>query len=175
MAGTGEDARKLAIHSIELMAGGELADFEAIIHPEATNREGSAEPPAARGTGPVAYYASAEWLRSAYTDLRWDIHEVVVDGDLVALHTTMHGRQIGTFIVYGPDAQPVQAMPSLGKRFAVTQSHWIRIADGKIIEHWANRDDLGQAAQLGWIPPTPVYLLRMRRALGAARKAAQRH
>ena len=32
--------------------------------------------------------------------------------------------------------------------------------DGLIAEHWANRDDLGQAAQLGWIPPSPVFLLR---------------
>ncbi|MGV9664162.1 ester cyclase [Nocardia niigatensis] len=128
-----------------------------------------------RGTGPAAYYATARWLRSAYTDLRWDIHEVAVDGDLVALHTTMHGRQIGTFLVYGPDAQPVQAMPSLGKTFTVIQSHWIRIADGQVIEHWANRDDLGQATQLGLVPPTPVYLLRMRRALSEARKATHGH
>ncbi|WP_040808068.1 ester cyclase [Nocardia concava] len=167
-----EDARKLAIRSLELMADGELADFEAVIHPEAVNRESRAEPPAARGRGPAAFYGSAQWLRSAYSDMRWDINEVVVDGDLVVLHTTMHGRQTGTFVVYGPDAKPEQAFPSTGKTFAVTQSHWLRIADGKIIEHWANRDDLGQATQLGWVPPTPVYLVRMHRALSEARKAA---
>jgi hypothetical protein len=33
--------------------------------------------------------------------------------------------------------------------------------DGKVIEHWAVRDDLGQARQLGWLPPTPAYLVRM--------------
>ena len=27
----------------------------------------------------------------------------------------------------------------------MTQSHWFRIDDGKIIEHWANRGDLGMA------------------------------
>jgi hypothetical protein len=40
-------------------------------------------------------------------------------------------------------------------------SHWFRLADGTIIEHWANRDDLAMAQQLGWIPPSPRYLVRM--------------
>ena len=34
------------------------------------------------------------------------------------------------------------------------------MADGAMIEHWANRDDLGQATQLGWVPPTPLFLIR---------------
>ena len=43
----------------------------------------------------------------------------------------------------------------------MTQSHWFKMKDGVIIEHWANRDDLGTARQLGWIPPTPPYLFKM--------------
>ena len=52
----------------------------------------------------------------------------------------------------------------------MTQSHWFRMEDEKIIEHWANRDDLGMASQLGWIPPTPVYLFEMALAKWRARK-----
>jgi hypothetical protein len=54
-----------------------------------------------------------------------------------------------------------RVFPATGKTFAVTQSHWFRMAGGQIIEHWANRDDIGHAQQLGWIPPTPLFLLRM--------------
>jgi hypothetical protein len=54
-----------------------------------------------------------------------------------------------------------------------TQSHWFRLEDGRIIEHWANRDDLGMARQLGWIPPSPGYLLRMARAKRQARRRPQ--
>ena len=43
----------------------------------------------------------------------------------------------------------------------MAQTHWFRIQDGKVIEHWAVRDDLGQAKQLGWLPPSPIYLIRM--------------
>ncbi|WP_405182490.1 ester cyclase [Nocardia sp. NBC_01377] len=165
-----DTARALAIRSVQIMADGERADFDAIIHPEATNREAAAEPPATRGRGPAAYYATALWLRAAYADLHHTIESAVVDGDLVALHTTMHGRHVGPFVAYGADGQVDQVFPPTGKTFAVTQSHWLRIADGKVIEHWANRDDLGQAVQLGWVPPTPIYLMRMALAKRKARR-----
>jgi hypothetical protein len=48
----------------------------------------------------------------------------------------------------------------------------VRIQDGKVIERWANRDDLGQAKQLGWLPPTPAYLIRMARARSRAKRAS---
>jgi len=43
-----------------------------------------------------------------------------------------------------------------------------------VIEHWANRDDLGMGQQLGWTPPSPFYLARMAVATRAARTAAAR-
>ena len=48
------------------------------------------------------------------------------------------------------------AFPATGKTFASTQTHWLRIKDDKVIEHWANRDDLGMAVELGWVPPDPA-------------------
>jgi predicted ester cyclase len=162
------DTKKLCVRSIELMASGTLSEFAEVVHPGATNREAKAEPPAARGVGPAAYFATAQWLRSAYADLAWQIHEVIAEGDLVVLHATMSGKQVGPFVTYGPDGLPAQVFPPTQKRFAVTQTHWFRIADGLVIEHWANRDDNGQAMQLGWVPPSPVYLVRM---LLATRKA----
>ncbi|MEV6279815.1 ester cyclase [Nocardia sp. NPDC051832] len=165
-----DTARALAIRSVHIMADGTRADFDAIIHPEATNREAKGEPPATRGQGPAAYYATALWLRGAYADLRHTVESAVVEGDLVALHTTMHGRHVGPFVAYDEDGQVDQVFPPTGKTFAVTQTHWLRIADDKVIEHWANRDDLGQAVQLGWVPPTPAYLLRMARAKRKAQR-----
>ncbi|MGW4843772.1 ester cyclase [Nocardia brasiliensis] len=167
-----DTARALAIRSVRIMADGTRADFDAIIHPDATNREAKAEPPATRGRGPAAFYATALWLRAAYADLHHTIEDAVVDGDLVALHTTMRGRHVGPFVAYGEDGLVDQVFPPTGKTFAVTQSHWLRIADGKVIEHWANRDDLGQAVQLGWVPPTPAYLLRMAWAKRKAQRSA---
>ena len=162
---------QLCARSIEIMGSGDLPDFVEVIHPEAINREAAAEPPDTRGRGPAAFYATALWLRAAYADLHWEIHDVVAQGDLVAMHVTMSGRQVGTFLAYDADGAVAEAFPSKGRPFATTQTHWFRIADGMVIEHWANRDDLGMAQQAGWVPPSPLYLLRM----ALAKRKARRH
>jgi hypothetical protein len=94
----------------------------------------------------------------------------VAEGDLVAVHCTMSGRQVRTFVGYGEQARVEEAFPPTGNRFASTQTHWLRIADGKVIEHGANRDDLGMTSQLGWVPPTPWYLIRSLLAKRRARR-----
>jgi Rieske Fe-S protein len=45
--------------------------------------------------------------------------------------------------------------PATGREFAAKQIHWYRIVDGKIRDHWAVRDDLGQGLQLGFIQAPP--------------------
>ena len=116
--------------------------------------------PSRAGRGPAAFYATALWLRAWFDDLAFEIHEVIVEGDLVVVHNTMSGRQTGPAVFYGEDGGVAQVMPATGKPFATTQTHWLRLRDGKVIEHWANRDDQGMAMQLGWIPPSPWFLLK---------------
>jgi predicted ester cyclase len=169
-----EDERELALRSFALMEHGSLEDFEAVIHPKGFNREQKDEPPEARGRGPGAWYPVALWLRSAFADLRWETHDVVSADDLVVVHCTMSGRHVRDFVAYDENAEVDEVFPPTGKRFATAQTHWLRIADGKLVEHWANRDDLGMAKQLGWVPPTPAYLLRMALAARRARRAHRR-
>ena len=147
--------------------------LQAAFHPDAVNHEAKDEPAECRGTGPGAFYATARWLRSAFAELRWEIHEALPYDDLVVLHATMSGRQVGPFVSYGEDARVTDAMPPNGRTFAVTQSHWYRVTDGLIIEHWTNRDGIGMAKQLGWVPPTPRYLIRMALAKRRSRMAAR--
>jgi predicted ester cyclase len=163
---------EIALRSIEIMGTGTRDDFDAVIHPDFVNHEAKDEPPACRvANGPEAGYATALWLRDAFAELRWDIHEVVAERDLVVVHCTMSGRQVGPFVGYDAEGGVASAFPPTGKRFATTQTHWIRVRDGKCIEHWANRDDLGTALQLGWVPPTPGYLIRSFLAKRRARRA----
>ncbi len=156
---TGDKA--VCVKSMHLMAAGTVEEFAEVYAPEAVNREAKDEPPGARTGGPEGFHATAMWLREAYSDIRWEVHDAVQEGELVAVHATMGGRQTGPFTAYAEDASVEMVFPSRGREFAVTQTHWFRMKDGKIAEHWANRDDLTLGQQLGWTPPTPIYLAKM--------------
>ena len=91
-------------------------------------------------------------------------------GDLVAVNCTMIGTHVAPWAVYADDASVETVFPPTGEPFAATQSHWFRVQDGLVREHWANRDVLGMAKQLGWVPPTPAYLVR----IGLARRRVRR-
>jgi predicted ester cyclase len=169
------NAEQVALLSFEVMARGTREDFERLIAPDWVNHEAKDEPPEARQPyGPAACEATALWLREAFSELDWEIHEVVAERDLVVVHCTMTGRHTGDFIAYDEHATVDEVFPPTGKSFRSTQTHWIRVADGKMTEHWANRDDFGMARELGWAPPSPIYLARMLIAGARARRRARR-
>jgi len=146
-----EAAHQLAIRDFQLMENWNDTEASTIIAPTMVNDEAMAEPPAARVPGVAGARATYDWLHGAYEDLHWTIHNLVAEGDWVVAQTTMSGRQVGPFVVYTPDGEVGRVFPATGRSFAATQTHWFRIADGQLTEHHANRDDMGQALQLGWM------------------------
>ena len=168
------DVREFCHRALNIMSTDDRAGFQEMFHPEAVNREAVDEPAECRGVGPEAFQATARWLTTAFSDLQWEVHDVVANGDLRVAHATMSGRQTGPFVSYRADARVEVVFPARGRAFAVTQTHWFRVVGGAVIEHFANRDDLGMGEQLGWTPPSPVYLSRMAVATRAARTAAAR-
>ena len=77
------------------------------------------------------------------------IHDLVAEGERVVAQTTLSGRQVGPFVSYRPEGTVAAAFPATGRTFAVSQTRWYRIADGRLVQHRADRDDMGQAVQLG--------------------------
>ena len=161
----------VAVRSIHAMADGNRADFEPLYHPRAVDRENRIQPPSSRVPGPAGIYSTALWVRAAFADLHYDVHHAIADGNLVAVDSTMNGRHVASWAVYTDDGEVDTVFPPTNKTFAMTQSHWFRFDGGMIIEHWANRDDIGAAKQLGWIPPTPAYLVKMVRAKRRAKRS----
>lgn len=87
---------------------------------------------------------TVEWLRAQFPDLEMTIESLVADEDTVAVRVRSEGTNLGRL---GGIA------PATNKRFVAEQSHWYRVADGKLREHWATRDDLSAMLQLGVIHP----------------------
>ena len=148
-----EVAHDLLIRDFRLMESWDDTEASAILAPTYVNGEAAPEPPAARVPGVPGARATYDWLHGAYADLRWTLHTVVAEGEWVVARTTMSGRQVGPFVTYTPDGQVGAAFPATGRSFAVSQTHWFRVADGQLVEHHADRDDMAQAMQLGWLPP----------------------
>ncbi len=155
---------------VELITHGDAGDFADVVHPDGVNLEAGHEPREARRSGPLGFLATSQWLRAAFPDLRVEIHHALAVDDLVVVHNTMRGTQAAPMVYYNEDLSVGEVFPPNGGSFETTQSHWMRMRDGLVLEHWANRDDLGMARQLRWVPPTPRYLVRRR----AARRAAVR-
>ena len=70
------------------------------------------------------------------------MEEMVADGDKVATRGTLTGTNTGSFA----------GMPVTGKPVKVTYHDLMRFADGKLVEHWAQMDQLGMMQQLGVAP-----------------------
>jgi predicted ester cyclase len=79
------------------------------------------------------------WLLSVFPDHHFEVEYAASDGETVALRGTMTGTHQGE----------LEGIAPTGERVAVQQSHWFRVVDGKVAEHWAVRDDLGMLQQLG--------------------------
>ncbi|UCD78686.1 MAG: ester cyclase [Desulfobacterales bacterium] len=82
-------------------------------------------------------------LFAAFPDIRVTIHDQVAEGDRVVTRKTFHGTHQEEFM----------GIPSTGKPIAVDVIDIFRVADGKILEHWAVADMLGLMQQLGVVSP----------------------
>jgi steroid delta-isomerase-like uncharacterized protein len=80
-----------------------------------------------------------EWLLSVFPDHCFDVEHIAADGETVAVLGTMVGTHEGELMGIAPT----------GRRVVARQSHWFRVEEGKLTEHWAVRDDLGMLQQLG--------------------------
>ncbi len=83
-------------------------------------------------------------MRTAFPDLHFDIHHILAEGEIVAVHSTMTGTHRGRFEI-GPFAQVEPA----GRRVAVRHMHFFRWVDGKNTDLWHLMDTSTWMRQLG--------------------------
>jgi predicted ester cyclase len=97
------------------------------------------------GTGPDVMKQAIERVGRGLSNAKFEIHEVVAEGELVAVRLMSTATQSGEFM----------GMPATGKTYTVEELHLFRIADGRVAEHWHQMDAMGMMKQLGASPATP--------------------
>jgi predicted ester cyclase len=122
----------------EDLSGGNEQTAAEIIHPDFLDHT---NPPGMQH-GLDGHLAIVRLFRAAFVDQQWQVEDLFGEDDRVVARTTMTGTHLGDFF----------GIPPTGARVTFPGVHILRIADGRIAEHWGSNDDLGLMRQLGVIP-----------------------
>jgi predicted ester cyclase len=96
--------------------------------------------------GLVGVQQTMLWLGSVFSDQRWEIHQVIGEGDTVVVYCTLRGRHTGDLL----------GIPPTNREVAMDYVQILRFRDGKAVERWGVRDDMALMRQLGALPARPA-------------------
>jgi len=85
---------------------------------------------------------------AVFPDLHATTDDLIAEGDRVVERWTQTSTHTGAPFAFGN-------LPASGKRIKTTGISIYRIANGKIVEHWAEMDFFGVLQQIGAIPAPP--------------------
>lgn len=89
-------------------------------------------------------------LRTAFPDLRFDVHQIICNDDTVACRSTMTGTHEGPLRI-----GPLAGLPVNGTPIEVPHMHFFRYdADGRLTDLWHVWNTLALARQLGAPAPS---------------------
>lgn len=86
------------------------------------------------------------WLGQVFSDQRWEIHQVIGEGDTAVVHATHHARHTGELM----------GIPPTNREVSYDYVHILKFRDGKAVEHWGVHDDMTLMRQLGVLPERPT-------------------
>jgi steroid delta-isomerase-like uncharacterized protein len=81
-------------------------------------------------------------FRGAFPDLRVTTEDIIAEGDKAVLRWTARGTHRGE----------LSGLPATGKQATLKGIDILRLAEGRIVERWAEYDNLGLLQQLGAVP-----------------------
>ncbi len=115
---------------------GDLAVIEDMIAPDEIEHQRGHAP------GIDGVRQLSDDLHRRIAGLELQVEDIAVVGDRVWLRSRARGVSTGTFMGAGPTGRPVE----------VEVFDLVRIAGGRIVEHWGVADQLGLLLQLGFDP-----------------------
>jgi steroid delta-isomerase-like uncharacterized protein len=120
----------------EVFSAGNMETFDRIIAPDYVNH--NMPLPDIPGTKD-GFRQIVQATRLAFPDVTVHVRDMVAEGPFVVFRDNVEATSKGDFF----------GVPANGKRLAWTEIHFLRIANGQILEHWTNFDQLGILMQLG--------------------------
>ena len=132
----------------EIFPSGDVGRLAEVIAEDSINHGARPDEP----PGLAGVQQTMLWLGRVFSDQRWEIHQVIGEGDVVVVYCTFHGRHTGDLM----------GIPPTNRVVAQDYVHILRFEDGKAVEHWGVRDDMALMQQLGVLPgrPEPVAASR---------------
>jgi steroid delta-isomerase-like uncharacterized protein len=135
-----EQNKALTVRFVEeLFNRGNMGIIGEIFAPDFIERE---QLPPGIPDGSEGVKVLTSMLRSAFPDFKATIDDILAEGDKVVIRMTWSGTQKGEFM----------GVPATGKRVSIGVIDIIRIANGKVVEHWGQMDSMSLMQQLGAIP-----------------------
>src|SRR5262245_60659600 len=125
--------------SEELWSRGNLAVADEIIAPD-YERHDPGDPFPARG--PADVKRIVQMLRSMLPDFHIEVEAIIAEGDFV----------VSRYTATATDTVGFMGMTPTGKSIRTQAIQIFRFSNGRIVESWAARDDLGTLKQLGHLP-----------------------
>jgi predicted ester cyclase len=89
-----------------------------------------------------------EDIWTTFPDFRLDIIDLVAKDDVVVVRCRESGTHLGVQKRSVNGGLLIGVAPT-HKHFEVEVMHWYKIRDGKIVDHYGARDDVGMMEQLG--------------------------
>ena len=124
----------------EITSQGKLELIDELFSPDFVDHAFAPELGLAPGREGIRQFISM--LRTAFPDIDIKPQDIIAEGDKVVVRNSAQGTQQGEFM----------DLPPSGKHATWSEIHIVRLADGKIAEHWAIVDQLSVLQQLGAIP-----------------------
>ncbi len=88
-------------------------------------------------TGREVWDVVSGWLHDSFDDIEVDLHAIgMAEGGRVMIWMTTHATHVGSAFPW------MRGRPASGRRVAWSQLHVFRAKGGRLVEHWAVRDDL---------------------------------
>ena len=92
-------------------------------------------------------------IKTTFPDWSLPIEEITASEANVVVRSRFRGTHQGVGRLPVNGGLMIGVAPT-GRKMDVQHIHWYVLDNGLIVEHWANRDDLGMMQQLGLLPPS---------------------